>query len=150
MSKRRSKKSRKRKKRIFPTLPPHVRVRLKLIRGNGNCLFSSVAHQLQILGRQYSPGELRKMVVRALLQNHQMRVGVDHETEVFDGLTREQYADYISTPGMWGSLTDLRVLAVLLDVYIVVITKWGNEEVYFIVDCEGNYILYHHYSLFKI
>jgi hypothetical protein len=100
-------------------LPNTVQRLPKKMIGDGNCLFRAIADQLERIGIAENYQTLRDKVSEYYLRNG--RVALDYDFQLFHSRSREEYAHFISRDGEWGCEIDIKVLAMLYNVYIVVV-----------------------------
>lgn len=131
----------------FQTKMLSYNLHLKDIKGDGNCLFRSIADQLDGNEGEYS--KYRKMAVEELIENREF-----FQNFIPDTMTFDKYISLVSTDGVWGGNMELQALSKVLGVNFVIhmIDRppmiMSNEHIDPIYDDKGNvrflHIAYHY------
>lgn len=112
-----------------PRIPGH---RIVDTGAGGNCLFSSIAHQLRrVLGMQLTHAQVRAQIVkhmRTLYNQNATFPGNDLLFRDIPGMT-EAYLNEMATDGAWGSAVEVAVATTIWNVSVATHTQSARDPV---------------------
>ena len=109
------------------TVLQHLNIKKHPIKGDGDCLYHSVAHQAGLVsqlsqGDEYISQQLRRIALSTMLNHADVR-----KESGLSVLQWKQKRQEIVKSGTWGGDTELRLLAIGIQRDIVVITAQTNH-----------------------
>lgn len=131
-----------------------LNLKLVEVRSDGNCMYHSLIHQLQVNRKVWSVQDLRQKTADHMTTNPDEFLPFLAHLETGDPLTPSefvQYCDDIAKTNAWGSQVELRAIATVLEWPILVLQSEGPEvrigEEYFSAEKLPLTVVYHRHEL---